>query len=271
MEKSELDPKKLFRRLPVRPQMGQGQTHFGTLADLKIQKLLSDLYCQVRQLMSLVCLLTAAKKQVHLGSLHMRLIQWHLKNHWGTPESVEKVIPIPRSPPTLKMVAPRGKCPSRSATTSTQPCSSDLYRCLNQATRKQVACKLSGTKSCLSGPKSVPRPLFKQDCTHSNRQHHSCCLHKQRRRYEVGPTVCPTMANPDLVLQKSGETQGQTQSRQAEYDARQAIQARPDHPNRVVSHSRGLPLDVHQVTPTSNRPICNKVQQQATSVHVTSY
>ena len=47
--------------------------------------------------MSLIGLLTATEKQVHPGRLHMRPIQWHLKNNWGIPESLEKVIPIPRS------------------------------------------------------------------------------------------------------------------------------------------------------------------------------
>ena len=47
--------------------------------------------------MSLIGLLTATEKQVHLGQLHMRPIQWHLKQHWRIPESLEKVIPIPRS------------------------------------------------------------------------------------------------------------------------------------------------------------------------------
>ena len=47
--------------------------------------------------MSLIGLLTATEKQVHLGRLHMRPIQWHLKNNWRVPESLEKVIPVPRS------------------------------------------------------------------------------------------------------------------------------------------------------------------------------
>ena len=47
--------------------------------------------------MSLIGLLTATEKQVHLGRLHMRTIQWHLKNNWRVPESLEKVITIPRS------------------------------------------------------------------------------------------------------------------------------------------------------------------------------
>ena len=47
--------------------------------------------------MSLIGLLTATEKQVHLGRLHMRPIQWHLKNNWRVPESLEKVTPVPRS------------------------------------------------------------------------------------------------------------------------------------------------------------------------------
>ena len=47
--------------------------------------------------MSLIGLLTATEKQVHLGRLHMRPIQWHLKNNWRVPESLENVIPIAKS------------------------------------------------------------------------------------------------------------------------------------------------------------------------------
>ena len=46
--------------------------------------------------MSLIGLLRATEKQVHLGQLHMRPIQWHLKNNWRVPESLEKVMPILR-------------------------------------------------------------------------------------------------------------------------------------------------------------------------------
>ena len=47
--------------------------------------------------MSLIGILTATGTQVHLGRLHRRPIQWHLKNSWRVPESLEKVILIPRS------------------------------------------------------------------------------------------------------------------------------------------------------------------------------
>ena len=42
-------------------------------------------------------LLTATEKQVYLGRLDMRPIQWHLKNNWRVPEALEKIIPVPRS------------------------------------------------------------------------------------------------------------------------------------------------------------------------------
>ena len=47
--------------------------------------------------MSLIGLLTATEKQFHLGRLHMRPVQRHLKNNWRVPQSLEKVIPVPRS------------------------------------------------------------------------------------------------------------------------------------------------------------------------------
>ena len=100
-EKSELDPKQVFnfvgyhfdiKEVKVRPTPERWQT----LTD-KILSILSGPVCPDRQFMSLIGLLTATEKQVHLGRLHMRPIQWHLKNNWRVPESLEKVIPIPRS------------------------------------------------------------------------------------------------------------------------------------------------------------------------------
>ena len=99
MEISELDPKQVFnffgyqfdmKEGKVRPTLGHRQT-----LTAKIQDLMSGLTCPVRQLMFLIGLLTATEKQVHLGRLHMRPIQWHLKNNLRVPESLEKVIPIP--------------------------------------------------------------------------------------------------------------------------------------------------------------------------------
>ena len=101
LEKSELEPQQVFnfvgyqfdlRSGRVRPTPDRWQSLQG-----KIQTLFLLPACPVRQFMSLIGLLTATEKQVHLGRLHIRPIQWHLKNNWRVPESLEKVIPLPRS------------------------------------------------------------------------------------------------------------------------------------------------------------------------------
>ena len=77
------------------------------------------------------------------------------------------------------------------------------------------------------------------------------------------------MENLDLVYQKSSNSQSPTHSRPTERSIRQAIQARPDHPNGVVSPSIGLLDNMQQVAPAKNRPFCHKVEQLVASVCVT--
>ena len=71
---------------------------------------------------------------------------------------------------------------------------------------KQVAYQLPRTQGSLSSLTRVPRPLYAQDSTCRDRQHHSGVIHKQGRRHEVGPTLCFTMENLDLVRQKSSNS-----------------------------------------------------------------
>ena len=101
VEKSELEPKQVFdfvgyqfdlRSGRVRPTPDRWQN-----LQEKIKALLLLPTCSVWQFMSLIGLLTATEKQVRLGRLHMRPIQWHLKINWRIPESLQKMIPIPRS------------------------------------------------------------------------------------------------------------------------------------------------------------------------------
>ena len=47
--------------------------------------------------------------------------------------------------------------------------------------------------------------------------------------------------------QETSNTQSLTHSRLAEHGSRQAIMARPDHPDRVVSPSRGVSYNMQQV------------------------
>ena len=90
LEKSELEPKQIFnfvgyqfdlKASRVRPTPNRWQN-----PQDKILKLQSPPACPVRQFMPLIGLLTATEKQVHLGRLHMRPIQWYLKNNWRVPD-----------------------------------------------------------------------------------------------------------------------------------------------------------------------------------------
>ena len=100
-EKSELEPKQIFNFVGYQFDLKQGrvrptQERWQGL-QVKIREILASPVCPVRNFMSLIGLLTATEKQVHMGRLHMRPIQWHLKNNWRIPETLEKTIPIPRS------------------------------------------------------------------------------------------------------------------------------------------------------------------------------
>ena len=101
LDKSELIPKQVFNFVGYQYDLKTGRvrpTQDRWLAvQAKIRSLLESPQCRVRQWMSLIGLLTATEKQVHLGRLHMRPIQWHLKAQWKTPESLEKWIPVPES------------------------------------------------------------------------------------------------------------------------------------------------------------------------------
>ena len=159
---------------------------------------------------------------------------------------------------------------ARSTITPSKTCSADLYRRIKRrvgrslkrahgqrflvTTRKQAAHKLSSVKGSLSGSKRVPRPLRGQDSSCSNRQHYSSVIYKQGRRHEVGATLCPAVENLDLVYPLTSDSQSPTHPRPPKCGSRQAIPARPDNPDRVVSPSRGFSNYMQQVEPASSRP-----------------
>ena len=80
-------------------------------------------------------------------------------------------------------------------------------------------------------------------------------INKEGGRDEVGPSLCPSVENPDPVLQETDYYQSPTHSRLAECDSRQAIQARLDHSDRMVPPSR-----VETMRPPSG-PVYHQVQQ----------
>ena len=200
--------------------------------------------------------------------------------------SREDYPPTENPAPSLTMVARRRQCASRSTITPSKTCSADIYRRIKRrvgrslkrvhckgvlvSAGKQAAHKLSGTKSSPPGLKRVPKPMHKQHCPGGHGQYYGSGLYKQGRGNEVGPAVCSTVENLDLVFPATSDLKSPTYPWPTKCDSRQAIQAKPDHPNRMVPPSGHFPRLVQKMAPASDRPICHEVQQQVTSVCVSS-
>ena len=129
---------------------------------------------------------------------------------------------------------------------------------------KQAAHKLPGTQSSFSNLKRVPRSLCRQNSPSSNRQYYSRRLHKQGRRHEIGPAVCPTLENLDLVFPATSNSKSPTHPRPSKHDSRQAIQTGSGHPNRMVPPSGSFSTNMQPMA------VCNEVQPQVTSVCLSS-
>ena len=240
-------------RLPVRHQGGQGQTHTRALADLNRQDIVNPVWSGVSAPAVHVPHRTShshkktspprsTSYEAHSVALEKQLESTRITRKGDTRSQI--------TPPSLKVVAGGRQCSSRSTITPTKTCCSDIYRRIKRrlghsrkqthckgnlvSSRKQVAHKSLGTKSGLSGLKRVPRPLFKQHSPGGHRQHNSSCLYQQRGGDEIVLPVCPTVENPVLVYQETGNPQGMSHLRPAEHDSRQAIQTWPDHSNRMV-------------------------------------
>ena len=115
LEKLELEPKQDFNFIGYQYDLRSDWVRvtpdqWQNLQEKRL-KLLSLPACLVREFMSLIRLLTATEKQVHLGQLHMRLIQWHHKQLEG-PRITGKGDPNPQvlAPPFTMMAAGR-QCP----------------------------------------------------------------------------------------------------------------------------------------------------------------
>ena len=183
------------------------------------------------------------------------------------------------------MVARSKQCVTRSTITSNKTCSANIYRRIKRrvgcslkrthckrflvGTGKQSTHKLSGIEGSVPSLKGVPRSLCRQDSSSSNRQYYSGSLHKQGRRHEVGPSVCPTLENLNLVLPATSNAKSPTYPRAPKCDSRQTIQAGSDHPNRMVPPSV-FSADLQHMVSVSDRSICHEVQPQVTSVCLSS-
>ena len=278
-----------FCRLPIRPRVRSGPTHTGTMAE------------SPRENSEAVIQTDLPGPGFHV---HDRIINSHREA--GSPRpltheaysmaseeqlegpgiirKVDSITQVSASP--FALVAGGRQCSHRSNPTPRKACSASLYRRIKRRlgrSLKRAHCKrrlvppgkqtthqLPGIESSFSSPKGFSKSLYGKDGSYSNRQHHCSVLHKQRRRHEVGPPMCPPLENSDLVLNQLSHAESKTHSRQIECSGRQVIQTRSNHSNRMVPSSRNFRSSMQPVAPASSKPFRHEVQQQATSFCVTS-
>ena len=248
-----------LRRLSVRPQVRPGQTDSGPVAKPSGQdtntSVTTDLSGPAVHVPD-----RPSNSHRKTSSLRPASHETHTvasqKQLEGTGISGEGYPSTQVSAPPLAMVARRKQCTLWSTFTPNKTCSANLYRRIKRrvwrslkrthckgilvTARKQTTHKLPGVKSSFSSSERIPRSLCRQNSPGGNRQHYSGSLHKQRRRHEVGPTVCPTVENLDLVLPATSDSKSPTHSRPFECYSRQAIQTGSDHPDGVVPPSRSV-------------------------------
>ena len=96
-EKSELKPTEVFSVVGYEYHLDSAlvkptQERWLKLQDL-ILRLKSKHVLTARCLMSLIGLLASTEKMVPEGRLHMRPFQFHLKEHWRYPQSLDSLLP----------------------------------------------------------------------------------------------------------------------------------------------------------------------------------
>ena len=189
--------------------------------------------------MSLIGLLTATGKQVHLGRLHMRPIQWLLKNNWRVLISLQKVIPIARSlHPHLQWWLKEDNV------LTCQPLHhlKHALQIFTDASKEGWGTHLN--EHTARGTWSLPESKlhinhleltavllalkeFKDLCSNNivlmatDNTTVVAYINKEGGGGggKVGPFVCPTVENPDLMHQETGNSQSATHPRPAECDS----------------------------------------------------
>ena len=289
LEKSGLEPKQVFDFVGYQFDLRSGRVRptpdrWQSLQD-KIQVLLLLPACPVREFMSLIGLLTATEKQVHLGRLHMKPLQWHLKNNWRVPESLEKIIPLPRSlHPHLQwwldednVLQGQPLHPVRHALQIFTDASKEGWGAhLNEFTaRGSWSVRTSKLHINYLELKAAFLALkeFQDLCVGkivlvaTNNTTVVAYINKEGGM-RSGP-LCALLWRI-LVFPATSDSKSPTYPRPFKCDSRQAIQAESDHPNRVVPPSGSFSTNMQPMAPPSNRPVCHEVQPQITSVCLSS-
>ena len=270
-EKSELKPTQVFSFVGYEYHLDSALVKPTQEGWLKFQDLILRLKSKH--------VLTATEKMVLEGSLHMRPFQFHLKEHWRFPQSLETLLPWTKTisadlewwqNPTNVMkgadLHPKDHSIQLFIDASNKGWGTHLEQRSVVRQGKKATQKCSRAEGGFSGPSKVQGPVSKPNSVSCYRQLNSSSLHKQTRWNPLGGDVHSPVEDHDLVPLLRDNLKSQTHSRVSEYDGRPTVQVEPSSVNRMVIAS----TDLSQVVHSSCRSICHSPEPQSSTVRVSS-
>ena len=190
------------------------------------------------------------------GRLRMRPFQFHLKEHWRFPQSLDTLLPWTE---TISAHLEWWQNPTniiKGSDLHPKDHSIQLYRrlkrrlghslranlCKRSVVRqgKKATHKCSTTEGGFSGPSKVQGPVSKPNSVKCHGQPNSGSLHKQTRWNPLGGDMSFPVEDHDLVPSLPDNTKSQTHSRLSECDGRPSVQVEPSSLNRMVTASAGV-------------------------------
>ena len=288
-EKSELKPTQVFSFVGYEYHLDSAlvkptQERWLKLQDL-ILRLKSKHVLTARCLMSLIGLLASTEKMVPEGRLHIRPFQFHLKEHWKFPQSLDSLLPWTEvisahldwwQNPAKVMIGADLHPKDHSIQLFTRRLKRRLGRSLRTkfykrsvvTSGKRTSHKRPRIESCLSGFETLQRPVSGPNSASCHGQLNCGSLHKQTRGNTLGGDVRTPVETHDLVPPLSHNLESQTHSRVPECDGRLTFQVEPGSVDRMVTPSTGVQTDLPKVVHSPRGPFCHSSEPQAPSVRV---
>ena len=288
-EKSELKPTQVFSFVGYEYHLDWALVKPTQERWLKLQDLILQLKSKhvltARCLVSLIGLLASMEKMVPEGRLHMMPFQFHLKEHWRFPQSLDSLLPWTETISAHQEWWHNPTNVMKGSDLHPKDHSIQLYRRFKQRLGRSLRSKFykgsvvkSGKKAThkhpsieggLTGLSKVQGPVTEPNSSSCNGQLNSGSLHKQTRRNSLSGDVCAPVEDHDMVPSLSHNIESKTHSRVSEnVMAPPPVQVQPSTVDRMVTGSTGVQTDLPKVVHSSCRPVCHSSEPQTPSVCV---
>ena len=201
-------------------------------------------------------------------------LQFHLKEHWRYPQSLDSLLPWTEAiaahldwwPNPSNVMRGADLHPKDHSIQLFTDASNEVWGAHLDQSSTKGSHKHSRIEDGLPGPSKLQGPVPEPNGASCNGQLNRGSLHEQTRRNSLSRDVCSPVEDYDLVPSLSHNIESQTHSRVPECDGRPSVQVKPSAVNRMVTTSAGVQTDLPKVVHTSCRPICHSSKPQTSTV-----